>query len=172
MPGAHDDHLRPDSKWSTYESNVQAYRQLSVATQSLFLATGAILLGSGAELAFFVTFLMAQVAAWYVFYPVIFSRCAIVDYHKFNLGSRFNREGRQVETVSAEEALREHEYASFLAGRRLRKKVYLQLAPVHGRPFRTLRMTRKKLDLVLPAMFTFAWLFFVIDILLRLKAMM
>lgn len=157
-------HIQTDNQWSTYESNVQAYRQMSIAAQSLYLAVGAILLSADTAIAFFVTMAMALLTTWYVFFPVIFARCAIADYHKFNMRERFDSRGNRVDTPSGQDFLLERAYANLLRGSKLRRAVAAALGS-QGKPFRVLRQTRVKLDLVLPASFTLVWLIFGIDML-------
>jgi len=44
--------MKEEGKWSTYESNVQAYRGLFLSSQSIFLAIGAITLEKSSLLTF------------------------------------------------------------------------------------------------------------------------
>ncbi|MBS1675705.1 MAG: hypothetical protein JSS74_17285 [Actinobacteria bacterium] len=157
-------HLGADSQWSTYESNVQAYRGLSMSAQSLFLAVGAILLGFGMKIPFFTVLAMAIISTWYVFFPVIFARTAIADYHKFNMERRFARNGERASDPA--EPLREKDYANVLHGRALRRKVYAGMQLPGQPPFHTLRETRRKLDLIMPGLVTLVWIIFALYILL------
>ncbi len=152
-------HLGPDSQWSTYESNVQAYRGLSMSVQSLYLAVGAILLGVGDNLPFFTVFALAMVTTWYVFFPVIYARCAIVDFYKFALESRFDANGAARENAG-DTHLSPRAYADVLRGRALRARVASQIEMSTGERFRTMRQTRVKLDLVVPSSVTIVWIVF------------
>lgn len=151
-------------QWSVYESNVQAYRGLAMSAQSLFLAVGAILLDE--TLPLIAVMVLAMTATWWVFFPVIFARTAIVDFHKFDLGRRFDRAGHVREDPAAP-GLREVEYAK-VTNRALRGRVYAEVTRgnrvrygADAPAFRTLRQTRLKLDLVMPCLFTAAWATFV-----------
>lgn len=141
-----------------------------MSVQSLFLAVGAILLGDDSWLPFFAVATMAVVATWWVFFPVIFARTAIVDFHKFSLGSRFDRHGRPLsDPVTADGGvLAEREYAAVWRGRRLRRAVYRSLSTASDGRFVTLRQTRRKLDLYLPALVTIVWAVFIAQAVMRL----
>ncbi|WP_425836893.1 hypothetical protein [Microbacterium sp. PA5] len=165
MVEQHQGHISPDSQWSTYEANVQSYRGLSMSAQSLYLAVGAILLGVGDRLPFFTVLILAMVTTWYVFFPVIFARCAIVDFHKFDLGSRFDRDGNPRESTD-DSRLSERAYANLWRGRGLRARVASHIDMPAGQRFRTMRQTRLKLDLFIPISVTIVWLVFAAYILL------
>ncbi len=156
-------HISPDSQWSTYEANVQSYRGLSMSAQSLYLAVGAILLGVGDKLPFFTVLVLAMVTTWYVFFPVIFARCAIVDFHKFDLGSRFTGAG-DLRGASDDSRLSERAYANLWRGRPLRARVASQIPMPAGQRFRTMRQTRLKLDLFIPVSITVVWAVFALYI--------
>jgi hypothetical protein len=162
MDGQHD----ATDQWTTYEGNVQAYRGLALSAQGLFLAVGAILLGTESLVPLVAVLCLSMLATWWVFFPVIFARTAIVDFHKFHLGRRFDRSGNPA-TAATTDFLREKEYAR-VTDRDLRRKVYDALTEEERREpgvaapaFRTMRQTRLKLDLVMPAMFTVTWVIFV-----------
>ena len=130
-------HLTPDSQWQTYETSVQSYRGLSMSAQSLYLAVGAILLGTGFRIPFYAVFLMAMVTAWYVFFPVIRARTAIVDYHKYHFRQRFDEYGNMTETPP-EQPLSERAYANVWRGRALRRRVASQISMPGGERFTTI----------------------------------
>lgn len=166
MPEEFQGHIAPDSQWATYESNVQAYRGLGMSAQSLFLAVGAILLGFGMKIPFFAVFVMAMIAAWYVFFPVIFARTAIADYHKFDLRNRFARDGNP-STGAEGDFLREKEYARVWGGGALRRTVYSGMRLPGAPAFRTMRDTRRKLDVIMPALVSAVWVIFAVYIVLE-----
>jgi len=165
MVEQHQGHISPDSQWSTYEANVQSYRGLAMSAQSLYLAVGAILLGVGDKLPFFTVLVLAMVTTWYVFFPVIFARCAIVDFHKFNLGSRFDVHG-DLRATEADSRLLERAYANLWRGRALRARVGAQIEMPARQRFRTMRQTRLKLDLFIPISVSIVWIVFALYILL------
>ena len=126
MSPTSDRQISPDSSWSTYESNVQAYRQLGLQAQSLYLAVGAILLTFGYGIPFFAVFALAMLSAWYIYFPAIFARTAIVDFHKYQLAKDFTRSGHVfADSDTGEEALFERDYARVGDGQ-IRRTVYAQ----------------------------------------------
>lgn len=161
MVEQHQGHISPDSQWATYEANVQSYRGLSMSAQSLYLAVGAILLGIGDKLPFFTVFALAMTTTWYVFFPVIFARTAIVDYHKFNFRERFTAVGT-LRVSQGETPLSERAYANLWKGRALRSRVASHIDMPEGQTFRTMRQTRLKLDVFVPASMTVVWVIFAI----------
>jgi hypothetical protein len=151
-----------DSQWAVYEASVQAYRGLSLSSQSLFLAVGAILLSLEIPVPFFTVMALALASTWYVWFPLIFARTAIVDYHKFQLAKRFDQDGNLFSVSLRDDSnyfLREKDYAA-TGNRVLRGRVYNGLTESGGPRFRTMRMTRKKIDLYLPIFFTIVWTIF------------
>lgn len=153
----------PTDLWSTYESTVQGYRQVSASSQSLFLTAGAVLLGWGFRIPFFTVMAMAMITTWYIWFPVIFSRTAIVDYHKYDLASRFDREGRP--RTKRADPLDERDYAR-LTNFALRRRVYTELS-TDGRLHRTIRVSRRKVDVLLPVLFTVVWVIFAVYVLIE-----
>jgi hypothetical protein len=153
-------HISSENQWTTYEANVQSYRSLSMSAQSVYLAVGAILLGAEIKIPFYAVLGFAMVTTWYIFFPLIFARTAIVDFYKFDLGSLFDADGHLRALSGKESRLSERAYANVLKGRHLRKKVYAALEIPGPKPFRTLRETRVKLDVIVPITMTLVWLIF------------
>lgn len=156
-------------QWAVYEANVQAYRQISLSIQSLLIAAGAFLIEKD-KVAFGVVFVMALGLTLFAFFPAIFCRTAIVDFYKFGLASRFDDQGQLLRTASSEssqvglpgdpsKALDERKYANFWSFG-LRRAVYRQNRAAGRQPTRTLRTTRIKLDVVVPACLTVIWVVF------------
>lgn len=150
-------------QWAVYEANVQAYRTLSLAMQAILLAVGAILLDKDLAAVTVTTLgVIAFILSWIVLFPVVFSRSAISDYYKFGLGDLFNAKGER-STDANEPRLSERDYADFRQGGELRRGVYAELTePDAKEPFRTVRQTRFKLDIVVPIFLTFVWALFVV----------
>ena len=163
----HQTHPSPETQWATYQADVQSYRGFAMTAQSLHLVVGAILLAAGMRMPFFVVLLLAMVSLWGIFFPVIFARTAVEDYHKYNFRDRFDSDGNEVTDGSDFEPLIERAYARFLEGRRLRKRVYAQMHRhmPEGERFRTIRQTRARLDLMLPISITVVWAAFAVAIL-------
>lgn len=147
-------------QWGVYEANVQAYRQISLSTQSLLITAGAFLIEKD-TIAFAAVGLMALALTWFAFFPAIFCRTAIVDFYKFRLYERFDAEGvgRPLGTDQEWEPLDERTYADF-RNFALRQKVYHSSADSQRQPTRTMRTTRMKLDVVVPACLSFMWAVF------------
>ena len=156
----HSRHLQATDQWSVYEANVQSYRNMAMSSQSLYLTAGAIFLGNHESVALFAIMTLALVTQWFIWFPVIFSRTAIVDFHKFNLGERFNADG--LKRANAEDAqLDERKYANTRA-HALRKTVYAGMIELGYKDFRTMRMSRTKIDFYLPLMLTTLWIVFAV----------
>lgn len=157
----------PSERWSTYEANVQSYRSNMIASQSFLLAVGAVLLGKNSFLlGICVTIALFQL--WYIWYRVIRTRTIIVDYYKFNLCNRFSECGSKLESNDCH--LTEETY---LKNTSVRRKVNMRLADDEKKPKlkHNLRLTRVKLDLILPITFTIIWIsLFVVDVLSFLQA--
>lgn len=151
-----------DTQWAVFEANVQAYRQLSVGSQGLLLTAGSVLLSQSLRMPFLTIFVISMIVTWYVYFPVIFARTAIVDFHKFALGKNFDRTGHRVAGGPNYHPLSERDYGK-LTNFRLRQAVYNELSVPGREPFRTVRVTRKKLDVMLPTLMTVAWIILVID---------
>lgn len=154
-----------NARWSTYEANVQAYRSNMIASQSFLLAVGAILLEKNAVL-LGVCVVVALFQLWYIWYRVIRTRTIIVDFYKFQLFEKFNLNGAMLS--DGEESLSEEEY---LKNVQIRRKVNEQLAKDKHKPKlrHNLRLTRVKLDLILPISFSIIWVsLFVASIIISL----
>lgn len=153
-----DPEVHATMRWQVYEANVQAYRSQALTTQSILLAVGAILLRSFG-LSFFAVLVIAMLSTWWVFFPVIFARSAIVDYHKVHMSRKVAADGQRA-TSATQDFLAEKEYAR-LFNVKLRKVVYASMAVELGG--KTHRLTRLKLDVFLPLMLSSVWVFYVIS---------
>lgn len=163
-----ESHIDPASKWGVYESNVQAYRGLSLSSQSLYLAVGAILLEGELRAPLVIMFVVAMATAWLIWFPVIFARTAIVDFHKHNLAEHVNVKGGRLDKDAepgsdAATPLRERDYAR-VGNRSLRRSVYASVQPeIPEIPnFRTMRQSRMKIDGWMPVLITIVWIAFLI----------
>ena len=174
MDTPHDE----QTQWTTYESNVQNYRGLGMSTQSILLAVGAIILGQHQRFTFAALAVIAEIVTWFIFFPSIFARTAIVDFHKFEMAQKFDRfanpkaaDGPRPDPGDQNAHLLEKEYAKVsLSGVRLRRKVNEELSQRNlikygpsAERFRTLRMTRRNFDVIVPALFTLVWIVFTVQ---------
>ena len=142
-----------NTRWSTYEANVHAYRSNMIASQSFLLAVGAVLLEKSTILVG-VCVIIALFQLWYIWYKVIRARTIISDFYKFHLIENFNLDGGKLS--EGETALSEDKY---LKNTKIRRKVNAQLAMDRNAPKlkHNLRLTRIKLDLILPISFSIIW---------------
>ncbi len=159
-----------DEAWSVYEANVQAYRSNFLSSQSLLLAAGAIMYDKNVHI-FCTIAAVAIFQMWYIWFRVIVSRVFIVDYHKFSLGKFFDENGNLVEGGTTTLPLNEKVYAS---NRAIRKKVNSSIsrtgkikdhAHTYNGHFTNIRLTRLKLDVLLPISLTAIWIVFAFELL-------
>jgi hypothetical protein len=153
-------HMAASEQWNVYESNVQSYRNMALSSQGLFLAAGAVLLDPLSMLPFFGVMAIALIAQWFIWFPVIFARTAIVDYYKFNFADLYDVEGNPRKRKTASR-LSERDYAK-VTNFELRKKIYQQRTFENGEAFRTMRVSRSKIDLYLPVLVSVLWFYLAI----------
>ena len=101
---------------------------------------------------------IALYTSWFIWFPVIFSRTAIVDFYKFKLASKFDETGAERKDKNATHLL-DREYAR-TTNWSLRKRVYAGMKLANGERFRTMRVSRKKIDLFMPIMISLVWVVF------------
>lgn len=143
-----------DNSWSTYESNLQAYRSNFLSSQSVMLAVGAIIIDKS-KIATVMIALIAVFQILYVWLPVIYYRFLLVDFHKYSLGERFSVNGEFVESEN-KEPLTELIYCK---NKKVRQKVnyYVSKEVSRERPFNNWRETRRKIDVVIPISMICLW---------------
>jgi hypothetical protein len=154
-----------NDKWEIYEANVQAYRGIFFSTQSILLAVVAIVIEKNTILTILIS-IIGLFQMWYIWFRVIFIRICIVDFHKYGMNKIFDNEGNYPPLyIPCENYLREDIYAK---DRKIRKKVNKVMSKLWERKtvkgkelkFDNLRMTRIKLDILIPASITLIWIFF------------
>ena len=126
--------------WAVNERLLQSYRSIFIASQSFLLAVGALLIdGEKPNWLFGFVATASLIMIWYIWFPVVVARAKIVDYYKL-----------QVFTDIADEP-------GFCS-----EEEYLRCAPrrkamnaVGGK--KNWRVTRIKVDLFLPIIFTVIW---------------
>jgi len=136
-------------KWTTNENLLQSYRLLAVASQSFLLAVGAVLSNSRFYV-FLLSALVALTMIWVIWYPVVVIRHRIVDYYKYASSLDSHKK-----TALLHACRNAEDYAT---QKNLRKKADLILGLNTN-----WRVTRVKLDRVLPIMFTFLWIALAVD---------
>ena len=150
-------------QWAINESLLQSYRNLSIASQSMILAVGALLYSKYYLL--LVAFATAMFQMWYIWFRIVSSRAAITDYYKFNtlygFSSFINRNTGCYEEHTSE-PLTETVY---LKSKKVQKEANNALATKVKEPkLKTnYRLTRIKLDIILPISFSFLWIIIVIN---------
>ena len=145
------------AEWTLYDTNVQSYRSNMIASQSLLLAVAAIFYEKAVVLAIVIC-IVGLINQWYIWWRVIQSRAIISDFHKFNslyeLSIKVNNKGDVWE--DGDLYLSEQTYVS---NRSVRQKANNWIVAQTGnKKFKTnYRITRIKLDIILPIMFSIIW---------------
>jgi len=155
--------INDSEKWATYEANTQSYRSIFHSSQSFLLAVGALLLDKSDTL-LFITCTIALFNIWYIWSRVIIIRTRIVDYHKFSLGDRFDKDGNETNDSIKDNKLDESVYAR---DKTIRNKVNEQVSGMgeiwnRKEKFKNMRLSRIKIDILIPATYTLVWLGFIL----------
>lgn len=146
-----------DLQWSVYDGLLQSYRSHALASQSLLLAVGALLYSEYVLLV--LTFVIAMIQVWFIWFRVIRARAIITDFHKFNtmygFSSFINRDTGEEEENTARPLTEE----VYLKNRAVRKRANEVLANREKQPKlkRNYRLTRIKIDILLPITNTILW---------------
>ena len=141
------------SQWTNYDSLLQSYRSNMIASQSLLIAAAALFYEKS-YLLVLITCTLGLFNQWYVWFRVIRSRFLISDLHKFNALYHFRDLVKEKINIELTEDRYVHD-------RKLRDAANQLLADEAGVPRlrSNWRLTRKKLDLVIPITFSIIWLF-------------
>ena len=154
---------KPNDEWPTFESNVQAYRSNFLSSQSILLAVGALTYASNHVLTAIIAFI-AVFQIWYIWFRTIYITTQGADYHKYAMNNRFDEDGNiKDENVESSSYLHIQTYVS---NKTIRQKVYENMREVWEKEsksgkFHTIRLTRFKFDVLIPAFLTFIWLLFI-----------
>lgn len=148
-----------DNSWSTYEANLQAYRSNFLASQSIMLAVGAIIIDKS-KIAIILVAIIAVFQILYVWLPVIYYRFLLVDFHKYSLGERFDINGEFFESEN-KNPLTELVYCK---NKVVRRKVnnYISTEVSRERSFSNWRETRRKIDLIIPISMIVLWVIYIL----------
>ncbi len=143
------------NKWNVYEANVQSYRSNMIASQSFLLAAGMF---SVDRIVLSCTcVIIALFQLWFIWFRVIRVRTIISDYHKFDLESKFNACGQEID-VFAEDCYKPLDEDTYVKNRTVRKKINETLSRDNLKLKYNMRQTRIKIDLILPLSFTLLWI--------------
>ena len=134
-------------QWAIYEAQLQSYRSNMLSSQSFLLAVAAIFYKKSIVLEIGCA-IIAVIQLWYIWYRVILTRARVVDFYKYNLSASFNAEGDQ--DTHDGNRLEEKRYVQ---DKELRKRVNDKVDDLKH----NFRLTRIKLDIILPISFTLMW---------------
>lgn len=151
--------MNNNEQWSVYDTNVQSYRSNFISSQSLLLTVGAIFVNESVWLEGCVA-IIALIQMWLIWFRVINSRTIISDFYKFNAKYDFSNKINQSGEIEQNpiKPMTEETYVKF-KNRKIRKKANANLAYLTGidKLKSNLRITRIKLDIILPITFTIIW---------------
>lgn len=131
-----------ENAWATNEGLLQGYRSTFIGSQSFLLAIGVLLLDKSLQM--WMMLVMALISGGiivYIWIPVVRARALIVDYYKIQLDHDFSNLKNFCEN--------EHIYIHNKKGRKLMNKE----AGLES----NWRLTRIKVDMLLPAIFFIIW---------------
>lgn len=146
-----------ETKWAACDSTVQAYRSNFLASQSFLLGVGALLLGKSTFLVFLVAGL-ALISIWYIWYRVITVRKRIADYYEFDIGDRFSITTTQ---YIKDRKMRKDIYKAITES--WDRFIYLRNGKTKKEKFMTNRLTRLKMDIIIPTIMTIVWVSFIVN---------
>lgn len=154
--------MKHTEQWTLYDSIVQSYRSNFIASQSLMLAVGALFINENILLVLFVAFI-AMFQMWYIWFRIIRVRTIIADFHKFNALYDFSNiiNAHGALEIETKEPLTEYIY---IKDRKIRKQANKNLSLCVEKPElkHNFRLTRIKLDIILPTTFSLIWIAIVI----------
>lgn len=147
-----------ETNWSVYEANVQAYRSNFISSQSFMLAVAAIVLDKSFVLTFIISTL-SIIQIWYIWFRIIHIRTIVVDFYKYQMYKYFDNNGglKDNNTINY---LCENTY---VRNKFIRKKVNENMSKFFNRgekTFHNFRLTRIKIDIIIPILFTIIWIAF------------
>jgi len=136
MAGKNEKNKENRDQYSINESLLQSYRRIFISSASFLLAVGIFASNQENLLLFYIIIGMNLLLILWGWVPIVKVRAKIVDYYKYYIyqDTEYNLEG-------------------FLETREVRNKAY-QSVEEKG-PW---RLTRIKIDIVLPSMFVVVWL--------------
>lgn len=155
-----------NNKWEVYEANVQAYRSSMIASQSFLLAAGTFSIDRTVLGCTCVGIALFQL--WFIWFRVIRARTIISDFYKFNLSSKFCKDGERISSEFNKcNNILVLDEDTYVKNRQIRKKVNSKLADEMNKPKlkHNMRYSRIKIDLILPISFTILWIIILLYIL-------
>ena len=133
------------TKWSVNESLLQSYRSIFISSQSFLIAVGAIFFDKSTSLLFILAGI-SILMIWYIWFPTVVVRHRIADYYKHIIDLPENK----IVKLCTDSI-----YATNKIEREKANKIFnLQKGEW--------RLTRIKIDLILPVLFTIIWVCIVV----------
>jgi len=130
------------TKWSTNETLLQSYRSIFITTQSIFLAIG-VFTTNNINM-FLPICIISLITIWIIWFPVVKSRHLAVDFFKYSLELTEKEIAELLEFCKNEKL--------YISNKEIRKKANSILGCD-----KSWRLTRIKIDLVIPILFTVIW---------------
>ena len=124
-----------------------------ISSQSLLLAVAAIFYEKSSVMVVTI-FVIALIVQWFIWYRVIRTRTLITDYHKFN--AKFE--------MSDSLGLSEEDY--LVDEKRWKAMEWLAEKTGNEKYKQEFRLTRLKLDFILPILFTVIWIAMIVTMLI------
>lgn len=131
--------MNNDEKYRMNEMNLQAYRLMFIPLEAILLISG-ILIHDQPQFIFMVFISFSLYSIWGLWFPIVRSRQRVVDYYKY-----------QSQSKHVPEDLPDLE--SYVHDKEVRKQVNEELGISAN-----WRKTRRKLDFILPVLFTLSWI--------------
>lgn len=149
--------------WSLYDSIVQSYRSNMLASQSLLLAVEAILFERSIFLEIVIC-IIGLIQLRYIWYAIIRARTIISDFHKFNALYNFS----QIININGNKMSEENSLPlteeKYVKDKIVRIRANSKLAEItkNDNLKTNLRITRLKLDVIMPISFTIIWIMLIV----------
>ena len=132
-----------NEKYRMNEMNLQAYRLMFIPLEAILLIIG-ILLHRQPSLLFIFFMSFGLYSIWGLWFPIVRSRQKVVDYYKFQSTAKHVPEDLP-------------DLESYVHEKDIRRQFNEQLGVSAN-----WRKTRRKLDFILPVLFTLSWVFLLI----------
>jgi hypothetical protein len=129
-----------DDKYRMNEMNLQAYRLMFIPLEAILLLIG-VILQDKPQFIFMVFISISLYSIWGLWFPIVRSRQRVVDYYKYQTLSKHVPEDLP-------------DLESYVHDKEVRKQVNEALGISAN-----WRKTRRKLDFLLPVLFTLSWIF-------------
>lgn len=142
--------------WSNNEVLIQSYRSCFISSQSLLIAAGSMFFEKSPTI-FSVICGVALFQMWYIWFRVIRARTITNDFYKHDLNIYVDETGKALSSSADKKPLTE---ALYRRNYRIRKEANRTIAEITKNPKlkRNFRLTRIKVDILMPVSFTLIWI--------------